>query len=47
MPEENENKEEEPDSTSGKSIFCYGGGGIPLSNTKVSQTLLNLQKIMG
>lgn len=44
MPEENENKEEEPDSTSGKSIFCYGGGGgevSPLSNTKVSQTLLN------
>lgn len=26
MPEENENKEEEPDSTSGQSNFFFGGG---------------------
>lgn len=27
MPEENENKEEEPDSTSGQSKFFFGGWG--------------------
>lgn len=29
MPEESENKEEEPDSTSGKSIFGWGGAYPP------------------